>query len=112
MMPTFKEIAKELAGKVVTASSKKSVTGHIKEAQETNGAVYAALQEINGRLGDFSISGKPLTDEQREEILKLAGEELKLKQPDDFVKMTKAASNTSFLQMVQQISTLVQQVKK
>ena len=112
-MATFKEIAKEFAGKVVAATAKKtSITGHTKEAQEVTAAVYTVLQGLNTQLGTYAISDKPLTDAQREHILKLVGEELGLSKPDDFVKMTKAASNTSFLIMVQQISTLVQQVKK
>ena len=70
--------------------------------------LVATLKEIARAVeNDWNIEGRPLTREQKDEILRQTGRALGLPRPDDFGYVTNGASNDAYMQLVTYISQLL-----
>jgi hypothetical protein len=74
--------------------------------------VAQTIIRIVEHLNTWQRDGEPLTQQERDEIAEFVGQELGLSDPGDFVEMTKSASNNAYMQLVTQVSQLIQNVKR
>ncbi len=108
-MPTFQELAKTYAKELRQAIRTdgfvrgKYLTESMVRASETT----ATLKWIDKDLDRYQISGRPLTDTERGEILEIAAEELGSSVTESVKRATKAASNDSFTDLVDKIDDLL-----
>lgn len=118
-MPTFAEIGKGYAAEVKAAlrEDEQKELIYVKKAyaseRVTPGslggtALVTALKKIARNLDALRTNGKELSDEQKEEILRQAGIAFGLEDPNEFVWLTKGASNDAYMQMVSHIGALLQ----
>jgi hypothetical protein len=76
-------------------------------------ALVATLKKIARELDTrWQIDDEPLTEEQKERILRETGEALGLENPEEFVWLTKGASNDAYMQMVSYIGAVLQAARK
>lgn len=119
-MPTFKEIGRDYAAQVkaaVEADARQNLE-YVKKAYARERItadslpsthLVAALKKIARAVKeDWRSDGQPLSEEQEDEILRQAGAALGLENPEDFVYLTKGASNDAYMQMVNYISGVLQ----
>jgi hypothetical protein len=64
-------------------------------------------KEISLDLDRYTVDDKPLTEEQRKQILEIAGQELELATPSDFYWFIKGGSNDAYMQMITYVGNIV-----
>ncbi len=102
-MPTFDEISEDYSKRIRAAASESSLSksaAYLTESekqQEKQRNVTAVLKQINEDLKGYTIESKPLSEDQRNRIIKGAAVVLGLKKPDSLVLMLKEASNDNFV---------------
>jgi hypothetical protein len=110
MMPTFAEIGREYAERVVKSIRKDGFTktASLSTARLYGTNVVAVLREISGELDSkWTIDDKPLTEQQKQQIAVEAGRQLGLDQPEEFHWAVKAASNDAYMELVEHISNII-----
>jgi hypothetical protein len=123
-MPSWTEIGQEYAAdvrKAVQADQRRDFE-YIKKAyaheqvepsslRGTN--LTETLKRIARELEDqWKVKGEPLTEEQKDRILRETGEALGFPDPEDFTYLTKGASNDAYMQMVSYIGAVLQAAGK
>ena len=123
-MPTFQEIGQTYATQIRAAIAQDSVRGqgYIKKAYASESidpksmgstTLADALKKIIADLNNvWKVDNKPLTSEQRDEILRQTGVALGMPDPSEFGLIAKGASNDAYMTLVERISIIVQPVKK
>ncbi len=116
-MATFREISEDYSRRIRSSISESSFAKSgslMKESerqQEKRRRIFAVLKEINVDLMRYTIDNKPLSDEQKHQILKVAAEILGLKRPDTLVIMVKEASNDNFVALANYWATFFAEIK-
>jgi len=73
-----------------------------------NTNVVSALREVAKSLDeDWTISGRPLNDEEKQAIAKEAGLALGLDRPEDLFLTVRSASNNDYVDLVEHISNIL-----
>ena len=123
-MPSWEQIGRDYAAEVraAVAQDQRQDLVYIKKAyareQVTPGSLpgtslVVALKKIARDLDTFwKVDDKPLTQEQKDRMLRETGAALGLAAPDDFVWLTKSCSNDNYVQMVGYIGALLQAAGK
>jgi hypothetical protein len=109
-MATFRDIGGQYAGKIRAAIAKDGLTKTASlSASSLRGThVVSALREIAASLDkDWTIDGRPLTEEEKRAIAKEAGLALGLLQPEEFHLSVRAASNDEYAELVEHISNIL-----
>jgi hypothetical protein len=123
-MPSFQEIGRDYAAAVKAAVQQdagremvyvKKAYAHQRVEPDSlqTAALTAALKKIARELDTlWKIGDEPLSEEQKQQILRETGAALGLASPDDFIWITKGASNDAYMQMVNYIGAVLQAAGK
>lgn len=123
-MPSFQEIGQSYASDIrkAVAEDQAASATYVKEAsyrRKIDAAtlpdtqLIRALKKIHqGVNTGWEINGKPLSEEQKNTILREAGAALGLPRAEDFGFLTKGASNDAYLQLVNHISSILDAARK
>ena len=118
-MPTFEEIGRDYATQVSAAleKDKRQDKLYIKRAYAHQAItpeslpdteLVTTLKKIGRELETkWKVQDKPLTEQQKNEILEEAGKALDFANPEDFIQIAKGASNDAYIQLVDRISALI-----
>lgn len=117
-MASFQEIGQGYAKRVRAAieEDRKGEFEYVKKAYAHQAVepewlkrsnLIRALKEIARETDQVKVGGKPLTDAQKEEVYREAGQALGLPEPKSFGYMAKGASNDAYMQMTNYISVLI-----
>lgn len=116
-MATFRDIADDYSSKIRSAISETSSTktaGYITESEmqrNKQNNVVAVLKSINADLKGYTVDGKPISDAQKAQIIRLAAEVLGLKIPENLVYMVKEASNDNFVALANYWAAFFAEIK-
>jgi len=116
-MTTFDELSQRYSSQIRAAASENPITksaGYLTESekrQRKQQNVAAILKQINEDLKQYTIDGKPLSEDQKSRILKSAAEILGLKRPEALVLMIKEASNDNFVALANYWATFFAELK-
>lgn len=115
---TYKEIAEKFAQKIrngakQTELKESSSVTVIKEAFSKRDPILEALKSIKNDLDGYvySETKKPLSEDDKRDILKQAGEILGLSKPADLIYIVKEASNENAIALLTYISQFINDLK-
>jgi hypothetical protein len=108
-MPTFDDVSKGYAAQIRKALDEdaftKSASITLNEARHSS--IISALKAIAGDLDSWRVDNQPLTEEQKERILKGASEHLNLPDARTVPQAVRNASNDAYMELVTDIGRLL-----
>lgn len=118
-MASFDEIAQKYAQQIRHAVihselNESATTPLIKQAFVKKDPFVEALKGVNSDLSSlvYSDSQKPLSIEDKEDIIVRTGRELGLREPHDLIPLIKESSNENALAMLTYMSQVLRDLRK
>jgi hypothetical protein len=111
---TSQEVAREFARRIRSGARQDVLAEGLSFSAEEVAVsqTWDAVETVRSEVRSLTVGGRRITEEQVRGLLRLTGGELGLEDPDLLVTVDESFSNSSYLQMVATVSSLIKQVKR
>ena len=111
---TSQEVAREFARRIRNAVRQDVLAEglHFSADRVALSKTWDEVEAVRREVRSLTVAGRGITEEHVRRLLRLTAGELDLEDPGLLVTLDESFSNSSYLQMVATVSTLIKQVRR